>query len=46
MLPVDLDSLSLDAVRRGALAGVPVTVLGLARTGVGLARFLADARAD
>ena len=42
---LDLDALTLDAVRRGALAGVPVTVLGLARTGVGLARFLADAGA-
>ena len=45
MLLVDLDTLTLDAVRQGALAGVPVTVLGLARTGVGLARFLADAGA-
>ena len=45
MPPVDLDALTLAAVRGGALAGVPVTVLGLARTGVGLARFLADAGA-
>ena len=44
--PVDLDALTLDAVRAGALAGVPVTVLGLARTGVGLARFFADAGAE
>jgi UDP-N-acetylmuramoylalanine--D-glutamate ligase len=43
--PVDLDALTLDAVRAGALAGVPVTVLGLARTGVGLARFFDDAGA-
>jgi UDP-N-acetylmuramoylalanine--D-glutamate ligase len=43
--PVDLDALTLEAVRAGALAGVPVTVLGLARTGVGLARFLVDAGA-
>jgi UDP-N-acetylmuramoylalanine--D-glutamate ligase len=42
---LDLDGLTLDAVRAGALAGVPVTVLGLARTGVGLARFLVDAGA-
>ncbi len=44
-MPVDLESLSLDAVRAGALAGVPATVLGLARTGVALARFLVDAGA-
>ena len=44
--PFDLDSLTLDAVRAGALAGVPVAVLGLARTGVGLARFLVDAGAE
>ena len=43
--PVDLDALTVDAVRAGALAGVPVTVLGLARTGVGLARFFDDAGA-
>jgi UDP-N-acetylmuramoylalanine--D-glutamate ligase len=42
---LDLDALTLDAVRGGALAGVPATVLGLARTGVALARFLADAGA-
>ena len=44
-MSVDLESLSLDAVRAGALAGVPATVLGLARTGVALARFLVDAGA-
>ncbi len=43
--PVDLDGLTLDEVRSGALRGVPVTVLGLARTGLGLARFFADAGA-
>jgi UDP-N-acetylmuramoylalanine--D-glutamate ligase len=43
MSPVDLDALTPDAVRSGMLAGVPVTVLGLARTGVGLARFFIDA---
>ena len=42
---VDLDALTLDGVRSGALAGVPVTVLGLARSGVALARFLHDAGA-
>jgi UDP-N-acetylmuramoylalanine--D-glutamate ligase len=42
---MDLDALTLDAVRSGALAGLPVTVLGLARTGVGLVRFLVDAGA-
>jgi UDP-N-acetylmuramoylalanine--D-glutamate ligase len=35
--PVDLDRLSLDA-----FAGRPVAVLGLARSGIALARFLAD----
>ena len=43
--PVDLDALTLDAVRAGALRDRPVTVLGFARTGIGLARFLADAGA-
>lgn len=43
--PVDLDALTLDAVRAGALAGRPATVLGLARSGIALARFLADAGA-
>jgi len=43
--PVDLDALTLDAIRAGALSRVPVTVLGLARTGVALARFLDDAGA-
>ena len=41
----DLDGLDLAGVRGGALRGVPVTVLGLARTGVALARFFADAGA-
>ena len=43
--PVDLDSLTLDAIGAGALRGRPVTVLGLARSGVALARFLVDAGA-
>jgi UDP-N-acetylmuramoylalanine--D-glutamate ligase len=42
---LDLGTLTLGGVRAGALAGVPATVLGLARTGVALARFLADAGA-
>ncbi len=43
--PIDLDRLTLDDVRAGALRGRPVTVLGLARSGLALARFLADAGA-
>jgi UDP-N-acetylmuramoylalanine--D-glutamate ligase len=42
---MDLDALTLDAVRSGAFDGRPVTVLGLARSGIALARFLADAGA-
>jgi UDP-N-acetylmuramoylalanine--D-glutamate ligase len=45
-LAVDPDQLSLPAIRSGQLAGRPVAVLGLARSGVALARFLADAGAD
>jgi UDP-N-acetylmuramoylalanine--D-glutamate ligase len=44
-MTIDLDHLSLAAVRSGALGGRPVAVLGLARSGVALARFLADAGA-
>ncbi len=36
---------TLDAVRAGALAGRPVTVLGFARSGIALARFFVDAGA-
>jgi len=43
--PLDIDALTLDDVRAGALDGAPVVVLGLARSGVALARFLADAGA-
>ncbi len=43
--PLDLDRLTLDDVRGGALRERPVTVLGLARSGLALARFLADAGA-
>ncbi|MFH1475220.1 MAG: UDP-N-acetylmuramoyl-L-alanine--D-glutamate ligase [Chloroflexota bacterium] len=42
---LDLDALTLDGIRAGALADVPAVVLGLARTGVALARFLFDAGA-
>jgi UDP-N-acetylmuramoylalanine--D-glutamate ligase len=42
---VDLDALTLPAIRAGALRDVPVAVLGLARTGISLARFFADAGA-
>ena len=45
MRPIDLDALTLDDVRAGVFDGRPVTVLGLARSGIALARFLADAGA-
>jgi UDP-N-acetylmuramoylalanine--D-glutamate ligase len=41
----DLDALTMAGVRAGALKGRPVAVLGFARSGVALARFLADAGA-
>ena len=44
-LAVDPDALSIEAIRDGLLADVPVTVLGLARSGIALARFLVDAGA-
>jgi UDP-N-acetylmuramoylalanine--D-glutamate ligase len=40
---VDLDRLTAAGVRDGVLAGRRVTVLGLARSGLALARFFADA---
>ena len=40
--PIDIDALTLADVRAGALDGRPVTVLGLARSGIALARFLHD----
>jgi len=43
--PIDLDRLDIDAIRAGALRDRPVTVLGLARSGLALARFLSDAGA-
>jgi len=42
---VDLDRLSTAGVREGVLEGRSVTVLGLARSGIALARFFADAGA-
>jgi UDP-N-acetylmuramoylalanine--D-glutamate ligase len=44
-LTIDPDGLTLDAVRAGALDGRLVTVLGLARSGIGLVRFFRDAGA-
>lgn len=43
--PIDLDALTMDAVRAGALDDRPVTVLGLARSGLALSRFFVDAGA-
>ena len=42
---IDLDRLTVSDIRAGALRGMPVTVLGLARSGIALARFFADAGA-
>ena len=42
---VDLDRLTAAGIRDGALRGRSVTVLGLARSGVAMARFFADAGA-
>jgi UDP-N-acetylmuramoylalanine--D-glutamate ligase len=42
MHAIDLDTLTLSDVLGGALDGRPVTVLGLARSGIALARFLHD----
>ena len=44
-LAIDPDALSSEAIRDGLLADVPVTVLGFARSGIALARFLADSGA-
>ena len=43
--PIDIDALTIGDVKAGALDGRPVTVLGLARSGIALARFLHDAGA-
>ncbi len=42
---IDPDALTMAAIRDGALRDRPVTVLGFARSGIALARFLADAGA-
>ena len=42
---IDPDALTLEAVRAGALRDRVVTVLGFARSGIALARFLSDAGA-
>jgi UDP-N-acetylmuramoylalanine--D-glutamate ligase len=42
---IDPEGLTMTAVRAGALAGRPVAVLGFARSGIALARFLVDAGA-
>jgi UDP-N-acetylmuramoylalanine--D-glutamate ligase len=42
---IDPAVLTMDAVRAGVLSDRPVTVLGLARSGIALARFLTDAGA-
>ena len=39
---VDLDGLTADSVRDGGFEGRSITVLGLARSGVAMARFFAD----
>ena len=44
--PIDLATLTLAAVRDGALRDAPITVLGFARSGIALARFFADQGAD
>jgi UDP-N-acetylmuramoylalanine--D-glutamate ligase len=42
---IDPDALSMAAIDAGVLRDAPVTVLGFARSGIALARFLADAGA-
>jgi len=42
---IDPDTLTMGALEAGALRGRSVTVLGFARSGIALARFLADAGA-
>jgi UDP-N-acetylmuramoylalanine--D-glutamate ligase len=39
---IDPDALTIDSIRTGGLRGRPVTVLGLARSGLAVARFLTD----
>ena len=42
---LDPAALTLDGIRAGDLAGLPIAVLGMARSGVALTRFLVDAGA-
>ncbi|MEO5885262.1 MAG: UDP-N-acetylmuramoyl-L-alanine--D-glutamate ligase [Candidatus Limnocylindrales bacterium] len=42
---IDPDALTMASIRDGALGDRPITVLGFARSGIALARFLADAGA-
>ncbi len=42
---IRLEGLTVEGIRSGALSGRNVTVLGLARSGIALARFFADAGA-
>jgi UDP-N-acetylmuramoylalanine--D-glutamate ligase len=44
-LAIDPESLTMEAIRGGLLDDAPVTVLGFARSGIALARFLTDAGA-
>ena len=44
--PLDLDRLTIDDIRSGALRDQPITVLGFARSGIALARFLVHAGAQ
>ncbi|HUQ43404.1 MAG TPA: UDP-N-acetylmuramoyl-L-alanine--D-glutamate ligase [Candidatus Limnocylindria bacterium] len=44
--PIDTGALRPGALEAGAFRGRPVTVLGFARSGIALARFLVDAGAD
>jgi UDP-N-acetylmuramoylalanine--D-glutamate ligase len=40
--PIDPDALTMASIRQGALRERPVAVLGFARSGIAVARFLAD----
>ena len=40
--PIDLEAITLEDIRAGAFDGRPVTVLGLARSGIALVRYLHD----
>jgi UDP-N-acetylmuramoylalanine--D-glutamate ligase len=44
--PIDPDGLTMEAIGEGLLRGRPVTVLGFARSGIALSRFLTDAGAE